>query len=215
VSLPRYKPASQEHWVGVIRCVRYPTLKDRMIRSHRYEIEPEGESLTVREPCVLVHQCDLRLLERAITHLCLPKSNNKAVLTCISNMKELKFDGTDLDRRVSTNDIKQHEWTRWESSQGTTGNTPRSTPCLPISGASPLLPLSCVGIDTCSALSVSTERQDFTFLDESLAARESVSCQRWLCLRLPCLGNDQTQTLSCIKYVKRLKAKDLWLRKSM
>jgi hypothetical protein len=49
------------------------------------------------------------------------------------------------------------------------------TTCLPISGSSPLLPLNYVGIDTCSALSVSTQRADFSFLDESIAAKESVS----------------------------------------
>jgi hypothetical protein len=32
-----------------------------------------------------------------------------------------------------------------------------------------------VGIDTCSALSVSTEREDFVFIDRSEGARESVS----------------------------------------
>ncbi len=101
---------------------------DRVMETHRYEIEPEGVSRTTRVPCVLVPQCDIRPLDWAITHLCLPKTNTKDMLTC-----------------------------------------------LPISGASPLLPLSCVGIDTCSALSVSTERRDFTFIDESLAARESVS----------------------------------------
>jgi hypothetical protein len=137
VPLPRYKPGqvvyywgekSQEYWVGVIRVVRYPTFMDRVRETHRYEIEPEGESSTNRVPCVLVLQRDIRPLEWAITHLCLPKTKDKDVLTC-----------------------------------------------LPISRASPLLPLSCVGIDTCSALSVSTVKRDFSFIDESLAARESVS----------------------------------------
>jgi hypothetical protein len=71
VSLPRYKPGqivyywyteSQEYWVGVIRCVRYPTFMDRGMESYRYEIEPEGVSLTTRVPCVLVPQCDIRPL---------------------------------------------------------------------------------------------------------------------------------------------------------
>ena len=38
----------------------------------------------------------------------------------------------------------------------------------------PLLPLDRVGIDTCSALSVSSEREDFLWLDESKEAKKSV-----------------------------------------
>jgi hypothetical protein len=181
VPLPRYKPGqivyywctkSQQYWVGVIRCVRYPTFTDRVMETHRYEIEPEGESSTNRLPCVLVLQRDIRPLEWAITHLCLPKTNNnKVILTCIS-----KLGLANLDRGVSLDNNKRHEWI-WRElrKHGPICNTTRLTPCLPISGTSPLLPLRCVGIDTCSALSVSTERRDFTFLDESLMARESVS----------------------------------------
>ncbi len=35
--------------------------------------------------------------------------------------------------------------------------------------------LDLVGIDTCSAVSVSTEKEDFIFIDESREARDSVS----------------------------------------
>ncbi len=38
----------------------------------------------------------------------------------------------------------------------------------------PLVPLNLVGIDTCSALSVSSERDDFLWIDESTAAKRSV-----------------------------------------
>ena len=40
-----------------------------------------------------------------------------------------------------------------------------------------LLPLDHIGIDTCSALSVSTERSDFLYLDKSEAAVRSVSLE--------------------------------------
>ena len=69
VPLPRYKPGqvvyywwadSKEYWVGVIRCIRYPTFMDRVMDTHRYEIEPEGVSLTARVPRVLVPQYDIR-----------------------------------------------------------------------------------------------------------------------------------------------------------
>jgi hypothetical protein len=41
-------------------------------------------------------------------------------------------------------------------------------------GTQPLLPLDRVGIDTCSALSVSSRREDFLWLDESKQAKKSV-----------------------------------------
>ncbi len=41
--------------------------------------------------------------------------------------------------------------------------------------STPLVPLDLVGIDTCSALSVSSVRGDFLWLDESLEARKSVT----------------------------------------
>ncbi len=41
-------------------------------------------------------------------------------------------------------------------------------------GTQPLLPLDRVGIDTCSALSVSSRREDFLWLNESKQAKKSV-----------------------------------------
>ncbi len=40
--------------------------------------------------------------------------------------------------------------------------------------ADPLLPLDKVGIDTCSALSVSSKREEFIWLDDSKEAKKSV-----------------------------------------
>jgi hypothetical protein len=50
-------------------------------------------------------------------------------------------------------------------------------PCLAVSknkGKAPLVPLDLVGIDTCSALSVSSRRDDFLWIDDSLEARKSI-----------------------------------------
>jgi hypothetical protein len=77
--LPQYKHGeivyywsaeSKEYWVGVIRGLKYPTCKDEKITTYRYEIEPEGVSLTTNVPSVLILQRDVRPLEWAITHLC-------------------------------------------------------------------------------------------------------------------------------------------------
>ena len=46
---------------------------------------------------------------------------------------------------------------------------------LPVILATALHPMDHVGIDTCSAVSVSTERADFVYLDESQEAKDSVS----------------------------------------
>jgi hypothetical protein len=46
---------------------------------------------------------------------------------------------------------------------------------LPLRHIKALHPLEFVGVDTCSAVSVSTERADFIYLDESREAKESVT----------------------------------------
>jgi hypothetical protein len=85
---------------------------------------------------------------------------------------EVEPEGDDLE--ISEPNIIVHEYDmrpiEWAIGKLSTEKT-----CLPISKSTPLLPLSCVGIDTCSALSVSTQRDDFTFIDESPKAMESVS----------------------------------------
>jgi len=60
----------KEYWVGVIRRLRYPTCKNEKITTYRYEIEPEGVSLTTSVPCVLIPQRDVRPLKWAIAHIC-------------------------------------------------------------------------------------------------------------------------------------------------
>ncbi len=47
--------------------------------------------------------------------------------------------------------------------------------CMPVCLSTSLHPMDYVGIDTCSAVSVSSERADFVFLDESPKAKKSVS----------------------------------------
>jgi hypothetical protein len=71
---------------------------------------------------------------------------------------------------IQEKNMRPIEWALWCLQQK------RVVPitCLPIN-ATPLLPLDCVGIDTCSALSVSSERSDFPFLDQSQSARDSIS----------------------------------------
>ncbi len=51
----------------------------------------------------------------------------------------------------------------------------KSTLVVKISLANALHDLGLVGIDTCSAVSVSTEKEDFIFIDESREARDSVT----------------------------------------
>jgi hypothetical protein len=68
-------------------------------------------------------------------------------------------------------DIRPIEWAIGKLSY----KKPTRTTCLPIGDSTPLLSLGCVGIDTCSALSVSTQRDDFSFIDESPQAMEPVS----------------------------------------
>ena len=51
----------------------------------------------------------------------------------------------------------------------------KTTLVIKISLANSLHDLDLVGIDTCSAVSVSTEKEDFIFIDESREARDSVS----------------------------------------
>jgi len=48
-------------------------------------------------------------------------------------------------------------------------------PCLVVSSSSTLHSMDHVGIDTCSAMSVSTEIADFTYIDSSQAAQDSIS----------------------------------------
>jgi hypothetical protein len=71
---------------------------------------------------------------------------------------------------VHEKDIKALDLELWNRAK----NSTKTPTCLPIHD-SPLLPLNCVGIDTCSALSVSSERTDFPFLDESNEAKRSIS----------------------------------------
>ena len=71
---------------------------------------------------------------------------------------------------VHEKDIRPLELALWDNAKR---STTRAT-CLPVH-ESPLLPLNCVGIDTCSALSVSSEKSDFPFLDESHDAKQSIS----------------------------------------
>jgi hypothetical protein len=70
---------------------------------------------------------------------------------------------------VAEKDLRTLKWGAW----GKANSNPEST-SLPIL-SQPLHSLDFVGIDTCSALSVSTEREDFVFIDRSEGARESVS----------------------------------------
>jgi hypothetical protein len=69
------------------------------------------------------------------------------------------------EKYIKSLDLELRNRARWSTKIPT---------CLPIHD-SPLLPLSCFGIDTCSALSVSSERSDFPFLDESNEAKQSIS----------------------------------------
>jgi hypothetical protein len=78
---------------------------------------------------------------------------------------------------IKEKDLRPLDWALWNL-------TTFKFPTLPISGRpittlpihnEPLLSLNYVGIDTCSALSVSSEKSDFPFLDESIQAKESVS----------------------------------------
>jgi hypothetical protein len=82
---------------------------------------------------------------------------------------------------VNECDMRPLEWALWDMAKRR-GSDPST--CLPNNVSRrpnpyqikpPLLPLDCVGIDTCSALSVSSERSDFPFLDESKEAQESIS----------------------------------------
>ncbi len=51
----------------------------------------------------------------------------------------------------------------------------KTTLVVKVSLANSLHDLDLVGIDTCSAVSVSTEKEDFIFIDESREARDSVT----------------------------------------
>jgi hypothetical protein len=51
----------------------------------------------------------------------------------------------------------------------------KTTLVVRISLANALHDLDLVGIDTCSAVSVSTEKEDFIFIDESREAKDSVT----------------------------------------
>ena len=65
-------------------------------------------------------------------------------------------------------EIRNWSWTRQcLAAKASSSSNSRSKP-------SPLLPLDRVGIDTCSALSVSSRREDFLWLDESRDAKRSV-----------------------------------------
>ncbi len=68
-------------------------------------------------------------------------------------------------------DMRPLEWALWNMTKRKGGHP---STCLPID-ATQLQRLDCVGIDTCSALSVSSESEDFPFLDEPRAAKESIS----------------------------------------
>jgi hypothetical protein len=66
-------------------------------------------------------------------------------------------------------EMRPLDWSLWDK-----GKTATLATCLPTTLV-PLHSLECVGNDTYSALSVSTERRDFTFIDDSDEAKESVS----------------------------------------
>ena len=72
---------------------------------------------------------------------------------------------------VSEYDMRPIEWAIGKLSY----KKPTRKTCLPIGDSTPLLSLGCVGNYTCSAMSVSTQREDFSFIDESPQAMESVS----------------------------------------
>ena len=63
---------------------------------------------------------------------------------------------------------------RMESTPGKPRD-PKTTLVVRVSLANALHDLDLVGIDTCSAVSVSTEREDFIFVDESREAKDSVT----------------------------------------
>jgi hypothetical protein len=67
---------------------------------------------------------------------------------------------------IAEQEMRTMEWRYWTPSL--------HSPCLPAM-THPLHSLECVGIHTCSALSVSTERAGFMFVDDSDDAKESVS----------------------------------------
>ncbi len=52
---------------------------------------------------------------------------------------------------------------------------PKTTLVVRVSLANSLHDLDLVGIDTCSAVSVSTEKEDFIFIDDSKVAKDSVT----------------------------------------
>ena len=183
--LPRYKHGeivyywsaeSKEYWVGVIRGLKYPTCKDEKITTYRYEIEPEGVSLTTNVPSVLILQRDVRPLEWAITHLCPSlrptemgecawrvKNDEKGVPALRPPRHQQKIE---VDPVVQNKPLARTKRRRWRK-------TKVKSTVLVISES--LHDLNMVGIDTCSAVSVSTERGDFPlYLDETTEAKDSV-----------------------------------------
>jgi hypothetical protein len=70
---------------------------------------------------------------------------------------------------VHEKDIRSLDLELWNRAKWST----KKPICLPIHD-SPLLPLNCVGIDTCSALSVSSERSDFPFLPRRIQRSKAI-----------------------------------------
>ncbi len=70
---------------------------------------------------------------------------------------------------VAEGNLRTLKWGAWGKA-----NLPTTKTSLPVL-SQPLHSLDCVGIDTCSALSVSTEKADFIYIDDSDEAKESVS----------------------------------------
>ena len=66
-------------------------------------------------------------------------------------------------------------WIRESMMWKTKGSTKRTVTSLPVSKSKVLHPMNHVGVDTCSAVSVSTEVADFLYLDKSEEARNSLS----------------------------------------
>ena len=66
-------------------------------------------------------------------------------------------------------------WIRESMMWKTKGSTKRAVTSLPVSSSKVLHPMNHVGVDTCSAVSVSTEVADFLYLDKSEEARNSLS----------------------------------------
>ncbi len=72
---------------------------------------------------------------------------------------------------MSESDVRYLDWGLWNYGGRNDG---KDSACLPVL-TNPLHSLDCVRMDTCSALSVSTEHRDFTHIDASEEAKSSVS----------------------------------------